>query len=133
MTDKIKTNFLVVCDYASLDAQNKASIIGIFRNIMIPEGGLPLMYPSFYVVFNFEAPSVRKYIIQIKLIGPSGEEICPSLPSEVDVKEVKDEGASGGVISRFMNVEFKEMGRYKVEVFVDGIEVEDAIIYVKKV
>lgn len=130
MPDKAKMRYLVPCDFASLDSNNKLNALGIFNNVKIHEGGTGLIFSlvgELLLGRGFEGKS-----LEVKLLSPNQKEffkIEGELSSEGEVKP------SSYKINFRLTLNFVDTGFYSVVVkvgddvvheddkFIEGVEV----------
>lgn len=107
-----------LCDYATIDASGKPTIIGDFDNINVPN--LPIQFPLFFVVSKWNGYGGENFTHRIRIVSPGGQEISSS--SEVNVAIQAGTNGDGNHINldSFMMLQLHEFGEYAVEIVLNG-------------
>lgn len=114
----IKLKALFCCDYVIRDKADKISLIGIFSNINVPK--LPGGLIRFVLVGFFETkPTKQKktFKLEIKIKDPDANYFDWKLPP-LEGKIEKDKTEALMQID-VVNLKFKKVGKYTIEVYVD--------------
>lgn len=119
-------NFLHLCDAASIDNFGKISILGIFTKMFLPK--VPSKFLKFTVVGNlvFGKLPKTKLTIEIKILGPSKQEvkIKPPITLEFSIPESsKEKGGDVNLILDLGNLEFTNFGEHNLILYVDKAEI----------
>ena len=107
-----------ICDYATIDANNKASIMGEFDIVFSPS--LPIQYPFFFVVSKWTGYTGEQFTLGVRITSPSRRIITNS--GEVNIVIQGSAQGEGNHISvnAFLIVEFQEFGEHSVEFVLNG-------------
>ncbi len=70
-----------LCDYAALNSNMKATIVGEFDEIFA--AGVPLKFPLFFVITKWTGSDKETFIDQVRLVSPSRQQIAISSPNTV--------------------------------------------------
>ena len=128
--DKIKLNFLHICDQVLVSCDGKLSLINIFSEIKSP--GLPVIYPRFSVLTNITGPA-GKYNQKIEIMTPSEDK---SIAFTEGVSEIKSYGGNN-FIANFINIPFGVEGKYWIKVIIDGKSIlskkDEHFIWIEKI
>ena len=114
-----KLNFSILCEYSIISNAGIPSFISVFSEITGKK--LPFRKQEINLVTNFaieESEKDRAKDLEITLKSPSGKVMASTKSKLIMEKEKKIN--EQGFISKFLNVEFKESGTHKFEVFLDG-------------
>lgn len=133
--EKIKLNFLHLCDAASIDILGKINILGIFTKIFLPK--VPSKLLKFTVVGNvmFQKLSKSKHKIEVKILDLNKKEIeiKPPIVMEFTIPETAKENKGDiNIILDLGNLEFTTFGEHKVVVYADGIKIGDKTLFVEE-
>jgi hypothetical protein len=118
----MELTFLHIADYASLTADQKLNVMGIFRNISAPR--FPVVHPEMYVVAQLSARSSefgRNFTWTIKLLNEDASQEIISFENSASVPS-NDRGlpTNMNIILRLVNTVFPGPGTYEFSVLVDG-------------
>lgn len=118
---KLTLKYLMLCDNAIQDINNKISLIGIFENFNVHK--LPAALPTFNVVgklvLNDDNINSIKGILEV--VGPKGNSITKLPPiniGNIPTRIVNNE-RNVGLIFKIVGFPFKETGIYKFRVIVN--------------
>lgn len=127
---KFKQNFLLLSDEAFQGANNKLSIIGIFKEIFFPE--FPHTHLKTVLVGNFdilEADS-QEAEITVDLVDKKGNPIGLNLPAiKLNIPENKE---SFNFILEIGNMKLEKEGRYKFIVKANNKKIGETNFKAKK-
>ena len=123
--DKIKLNFLHLCDAASVDNLGKINILGIFTKVFLPK--VPSKFLKFTVVGNisFGKVSDKKHKVQIKIFDQKKDEVEIAPPIALDImlpEKDKEKNWDVNIVLDLGNIEFKSFGKYSLIVYGDRKE-----------
>lgn len=109
----IRPNFIIICEKAFLSAgSNNLNLIGIFSHINA--ASLPVSWPSFALVVNFDTDTPGQHVLRTDIMDPSGKQVAHTeLPVTVTAGNMQ-------VIANFEHMQFAVPGTYAVNVFFDG-------------
>src|SRR5436305_1234911 len=116
MGNSVPLNYAAVfltCDHQMMDAQGKASYIGIFRNIFLTS--VPASIARFYVVAQIQ--NLQGTQLEIILDHPDGTR------SQLGSATIEAENKEGDVLEVAIevgNFPFREFGRYRFELMING-------------
>ncbi|MEX2052827.1 MAG: hypothetical protein WD898_01210 [Candidatus Paceibacterota bacterium] len=114
-----KLHFVHICEEAFFSEDKKLNVIGIFDEIIASR--FPAGHPKFAVVTGISGEP-GNYEEIIELLSPSGETVIKSTPKTINIARV---GQRAHFAVQFINVVFKEAGKYRVVVNIDGKQVND--------
>jgi hypothetical protein len=119
-----------LCDYATIDANGKPTIVGDFDRIHARN--LPIQFPLFFVISKWSGYNQEYFTHQVRVISPSGQQI--STTEEVGVT-MRARGGDGNHINidSFMMVQFHEFGEYAIEILLDSNPVHILPLTVEKI
>jgi len=129
----IKKNFLLVCENALLDNNNKLSLIGIFSAINTSK--VPAMHPNLFVVANLSIEEIKKVTnikLSVEIFSPSGKQIIQKPPVIERPLEVKDSTQNVGCIFEIRNILFPEFGLYDVNLVINDKKFETFTLEVRE-
>lgn len=135
--DKLKINFIHICDAASIDSTGKLSILSIFSNIFMSK--LPGKFHRFTVVMNANLDDISnsKHILNLKLYNPQKEEIILANPINVEFDINKPDSSVNkpelSFILELTNLEFTMYGIHKVSILLDDKEIGEKQITISEV
>lgn len=118
-----KLNFIHICENAFVTEGTKSlNLIGMFDGINSP--GFPAVHPKFSIVANVDADTVGKHTTTL-LIKKDNKEISKFI--------MPFDGIRHQIIQNLINYPFPEEGTYRIDLFIDGVEVGGTIINLRKV
>lgn len=110
----IKQKFVLICESTIVDKDtNTLSVFSMFENISTNK--LPLSYPKFCVVTNFEG-GVGEHSHKILISHESGDEIA-KLEGKINFAS----NPRAQYIGNFIGISLPKFGKYAVEIYVDNI------------
>lgn len=116
MEEKIKQNFVIVCESAIIDKNtNNLYLLGIFSNIRA--AGIPAVHPSFVVVTNFEGGE-KEHAHKIIIRYEDGLEIAKL---EGKILFNKDHH-NAQYIGKFLGLPFPKFGVCYAYIYIDDVE-----------
>ena len=109
----------LICD-AATDQQGKLNVLGAFDNIFAKE--VPVRHPSCSIVsrIRFEKSEEGEHLVKISMIDADGNPIGPKPEGTIAVKVA--EKVDSTIVNLILNVqrlEFKQYGRYQIDLVVD--------------
>lgn len=107
-----------ICDYAALDANGKAMIIGEFDHIY--SQGVPLKFPLFFVTTKWNGNDKETFTHQVRITSPSRKQIANSGLANVTIKGNVEGIGNHTNVDGFMLVDFPEFGEYAIEILLNG-------------
>jgi hypothetical protein len=107
-----------LCDYAALDSNMKATIVGEFDEIFA--AGVPLKFPLFFVITKWTGSDKETFIDQVRLVSPSRQQIAISSPNTVMIQGRRDGIGQHISLAGFMAIDLPEFGEYSLELLIDG-------------
>lgn len=120
----IKQNFVIICDNAYMDKNQRLNIEGVFDSIFAKD--FPAVHKTLFIVSNFDIVP-DKYTEHFVITGPDRSKFV-SEEYSVDVKKEKHQ-----FVQRLNNLELKAAGKYTVEIFINGDCVGSNYFYAKKI
>ena len=106
---------ILICDQIIHEHRtNKKSLIGIFEDIHILK--FPASYPRIGVYVNL-TDAHGKYVLEVRLITPDGDQIGPVRTPEV---EIDSPLRTCEFALQAQNIPFKKPGKYEVQIFANG-------------
>jgi hypothetical protein len=108
-------DWIVLCDYAFLDARGKLCQIGIFDAIYTPN--VPAKHERSAITFSIIGEPGEDFHAKLEVIGPTGEVV-----SKAEFRgTLPDEGSARGLIE-LRDLLLKELGRHAIQIdFGDGV------------
>src|SRR3989344_2267047 len=113
----MKVNFLIFCDQANFDENNKLNINGIFDQIQA--NGFPALRERMSIVAQLDLPAGD--FTEFLKVKKSNWEIRTS-----DITFNKTSPGQHNIIHNIENMLLLEPGYYEVEIFVNGNKVENS-------
>ena len=113
-------NFAHLCDYASVSAEGKLSVMGIFDVINAP--ALPWTHPTFYIAFQLESTREevnQSFAVRVECVDQDGARVF-----KVEANYSPTATLAIGETQRHSqmlvlhNLKFSKPGRYEVNMFV---------------
>jgi hypothetical protein len=122
----IKPHFIIICREAFLQAgNNNLNLIGIFTQINANK--LPLTYPHFAVVVNFDIDTAGDHMLRTVILDPSGAQIAHTeLP-------VRTNAGNWQVIANFEQLRFSTPGAYTFKLTLDDAALGERVLEVKPI
>ncbi len=110
----------LLCD-AATDQQGKLNVIGAFDNIFAKE--MPVRHPSCSIAsrIRFEKSEEGEHLVKVSIIDADGNPIGPKPEGKITVR-VSDnvDSAVVNLILNLQGIEFKQYGRYQIDLVIDG-------------
>lgn len=115
----MNTEAFLLCD-AATDQQGKLNILGAFDNIFVK--AMPFRYPAFSIAsrIRFKKNEEGEHLVKISIVDADGNPIGPKPEGKITVRV--DDNIDSAVVNLILNIqgiEFKEYGRYQVDLIVD--------------
>lgn len=110
--------FSHLCDYATIDASGKPTIVGDFDRINARS--LPIQFPLFFVISKWNGYGGEQFTHRVRVVSPSGQQLA--ITEEVNVT-IRDMGGNDGNhvnIDSFMMLNLSEFGEYAIEILLNG-------------
>ena len=110
----------LLCD-AATDQMGKLNVLGAFDNIFFQQ--VPSQYSACALTarIRFEKVEEGKHSIRIYIMDEDGASIGPKLDGNIAVKVQENVGTTvANLILNMRGLEFKQFGRYRVDLAVDG-------------
>ncbi len=121
----VKLHFIHICEEAFFSEDKKLNVIGIFDEILA--SSFPAGHPKFVVVTGISG-KIGDYEEVIEVLSPSGEAVIKSTPKTITIAR---EGQRAHLAVQFINVIFKELGKYKVVVKINGEQINGNDDFIK--
>ena len=122
----LKLTYTLFCDDVRLEAGNRLSFMGVFKNIVVQQ--LPFNIIKFAVVNHWQGQG--NYLSEVRILTPDRQQaIVFSQPTPFEI------GPAGYAdnISFFVNVTFPKSGRYVVQTLIDSNLYEEQLLTVSDV
>lgn len=117
----MRVDLVVLADYATVTADQKLVIVGVFDSILA--SSLPMRLPSIYVALRVCSGPVDNgdHTLILRLVNPDGQPVAPELKADFNVQVPLDSEGEGAlqIVMGMSNVEFKVPGPYAVDVLID--------------
>ncbi len=127
MAPKPSVKAILICDQIIHEqGTNKKSLIGIFEDIHLLQ--FPANYPRIGVYVNL-TDAHGKYVLEVRLLSPDGNEIGPVRTPEVDIDSPL---RTCEFALQAQNIPFREPGQYEVQIFANGEFLASKTFKVKK-
>lgn len=107
-----------LCDYANIDANGKASIIGEFDRIFAQT--MPVGHPIFFVISKWNGLGNETFNHRVRILSPSGREIAASQENHVTIPVTNNGEGNHITADAFLMIGFPEFGEYAVEILLNG-------------
>ena len=107
-----------LCDYATIDARGKATIVGEFDNIFVQT--LPIQYPLYFVISKWSGFGGESFTLAVKVVSPSGKVLAGSPESAVTMQPMANGEGIHINADSFMMQRFEEAGEYAIEILLNG-------------
>lgn len=125
----MELTMLLVADYANVDREGKANVMGIFNEVLSKQ--FPAIHPEMRVVFTLVASPAEQGTkkVAMKLIDEDGS---PLVEWERDIPIPAYEGRRNTLsqIIRLTGLQFPRAGEYSFRVLVDGDDKGSTPLYV---
>jgi len=124
---KLKSELLLMADFALTSREGKLSIIGIFDRIFVHQ--TPAKYPRFFIVSSLSGEENSKHQVELNLESPDGKKILPAKTMEVTLAA----NGRANIITDIANVAFDQIGEYHLQVYADDKSIASTPFFVTKV
>ena len=123
----------LLCD-AATDQQGKLNVLGAFDNIWARK--MPIKHPACAVAtrIRFDKIEDGNHSVRIQIIDQDGRNIGPKLEGNISVRT--GPGLDSSVANLILNIqrlEFKDYGRYRIDLAVDRQIMASLPLYVREV
>jgi hypothetical protein len=106
----LKSEFILLCDYAFIGDGGKLCVIGKFETIFVRD--LPSAHPEMFIVAHFSGEPNSTHDLRLSIIDPSGKEM---IPSDAPNFKIQLSGyGTGNFIHRLFNFPINNAGDYSV-------------------
>ena len=115
----MNTEAFLLCD-AATDQQGKLNVLGAFDNIFAKE--VPVRHPSCSIVsrIRFKKTEEGEHLVRISIIDADGNLIGPKPEGKITVRVAgNSDSAVVNLILNLQGMEFKQYGRYQIDLVVD--------------
>lgn len=117
------TDFAFICDHADNGAKLHAHGIGIDALYL---QSVPSQFPAFWFCAQISASAAEtgQKQLEIRLMGPDGQDIVPAVRGQLDIPAptVSGHPAKARLAMQFTNVNFPAYGEYGVHLVINGQE-----------
>ncbi len=117
-----------LCDYATVDASGKTTIVGEFDHIFAPS--IPFGYPLLFVVSKWNGSQGESFTEQVKIMSPNRSEIAATPVNTVVIDKVTDGIGIHTAVNAFMMVQLPKYGEYSIEILINNVPVHILPLYV---
>jgi hypothetical protein len=112
-TNKLELVYTLTCDDVRLEAGNKLSFMGVFKNILVQQ--LPISIIKFAVVNHWRGEGA--HLSEVRILTPDRKQpVVVSQPTHFEIAP----GGFADNISFFVNVTFTAPGDYWVQTLIDS-------------
>jgi hypothetical protein len=110
---ELKLAYTIMCDDVRLEAGNKLSLMGVFQNVVVEQ--LPVSLIKLAVVSHWRGAG--EHTSEVRILTPDRTQfVVASQPAPFEIEP----GGHADNVSFFVNVVFREPGRYWVQTLVDS-------------
>lgn len=110
---KFKLKYFHLCDFASISADGKTNLLGIFEKIIVTK--LPSKLAHLYMVFNLESSSNNKEPFHISITDSENKELfLEKIKGDVIIPKGKEKANINGVV-QINNFPINSTGKYSIE------------------
>ena len=107
-----------LCDYATIDASGKPTIVGDFDRINARS--LPIQFPLFFVISKWAGYSGEFFNHRVRVVSPSGQEVASTEEVNVTIQTTGNGDGNHVNIDSFMMLHLQEFGEYAIEILLNG-------------
>lgn len=107
-----------LCDYATIDASGKPTIVGDFDRINARS--LPIQFPLFFVISKWNGYSGEFFTHRVRVVSPSGQEVAGTEEVNVTIQSAGNGDGNHVNIDSFMMLHLQEFGEYAIEILLNG-------------
>jgi hypothetical protein len=107
-----------LCDYATIDANGKPTIVGDFDRINA--NSVPIQFPLFFVISKWNGYSGEYFTHRVRVVSPSGQEISSTEEVNVMIQAMGSGDGNHVNIDSFMMMQLHEFGEYAIEILLNG-------------
>lgn len=109
----LKLVYTIMCDDVRLEVGNKLSLMGVFQNIGVEQ--LPVSLIKMAVVNHWQGEG--EFVSEVRILTPDRKQfVVASQPTAFGIEP----GGFADNVSFFVNVTFREPGRYWVQTLIDS-------------
>ena len=106
-----------LCDYATIDASGKPTIIGDFDRINARS--LPIQFPLFFVISKWAGYGGEYFTHRVRVMAPSGQQVAVTEEVGVTIRAIGEDDGNHVNIDSFMMIQLLEFGEYAIEILLD--------------
>ncbi len=107
-----------LCDYATVDVNGKASILGEFDRIF--SQAVPANHPFFFVISKWNGMINESFSHQVIITSPTRQEIAVGSENRVVLRDTNNGGSNHITVDGFLMTNFPEYGEYAIEILLNG-------------
>ena len=126
---KTKVNFILTCDYVSMEERGKVSIIGTFD--IIGSHKFPVNHPEMFIIAQVEGESGSEHELKISIRDPQGKDILSKNAPKPKIK--LGNNGKGNLVQRFFNFPLNMPGGHSIHIFEGNEEIGKSTLSVVKV
>ena len=119
-----------ICDYAAIDANGKAMIIGEFDRINAQSA--PVQHLLFFVVIKWAGVDQETFTHRVRITDPNRNTVVEGQPHIVTIRGGEKGEGNHVSVEGFMMTVFKEFGEYSVEILLDDLPVHILPLYISQ-
>lgn len=118
---KVNTNFIHLCDAATIDGAGKLNILGIFSIVYLAQ--VPSNLPKFSAVVSLSFEKIdEKNTLEIEVLSSDGEPIKIDPPVKIDFNLPVDANKKPdlNLILDINNLMFTKFGKHQLKIKING-------------
>ena len=119
-----------LCDYATIDAMGKPTIIGEFDRIF--SQSVPAKHPLLFVISKWSGAENETFNEQVKIVSPNKSQIAAGPLNAMRITKATEGIGNAISIGMFMMVDFPKFGEYSIEILIDNIPVHILPLFVSE-
>ncbi len=110
--------FSHLCDYATIDASGKPTIVGDFDRINARS--LPIQFPLFFVISKWNGYGGEQFTNRVRVVSPSGQQLAITQEFNIPIRDMGGNDGNHVNIDSFMMLQLQEFGEYAIEILLNG-------------
>jgi len=127
----VKVEILNICDFASVDASGKLTIVGVFNGIWAKER--PVVYGLCALVIRIRFDKLEEGLKKIKIafVDADGKPVMPVIETQIQIRFVPWEPTtSAQLVTLISQLRFPNFGEYSIDLAIDGRQEASTPFYV---
>jgi hypothetical protein len=127
----MKAELFTTCDFAQ-DNGGKLTLVGTFDSITVRS--FPIAHPFMCIVcrIRYLAHELGPHTVRVDFSSPDGAAVIPPMESQIQLNNLSEDSGITNFVLQLGNVTFSHPGKHRIRLLMDGAEIGEQPLYVKK-